>query len=116
VISFKANMRASSVGGFVAELDPGRWLVQAHAGNGIVWGHGLGDWTLETARRAIEPLRRRAVADGGNLTLPRCPTAWKRELGVWGAPQADWALGERIRAALDPHRALNPGRFVDTLR
>jgi glycolate oxidase FAD binding subunit len=115
-ISFRANLRPSSVAAFVAELDPGRWSVQAHAGSGIVWAHALDDWTVETAQKAIEPLRRRAVAESGNLTLPRCPTAWKNALGVWGHPQPDWPLGERVRAALDPHKALNPGRFIATMK
>ena len=111
-LSFVANIRPSSVAAFVAELDPARWWVQAHAGNGIIRGHGLGDWTLESATHQIESLRRKAVADGGNLTISRCPTDWKSRLHVWGEPRADWAIAERVRAALDPHAAMNPGRFI----
>jgi glycolate oxidase FAD binding subunit len=111
-ISFVANLRPSSVVTFVAGLDPERWSVQAHAGNGIVRALGLGDWSLDAATRQIEPLRRTAVADGGNLILARCPTDWKERLRVWGEPRADWAIAERVRAALDPHSAMNPGRFV----
>ena len=44
--------------------------------------------------------------------LSRCPVEWKQTLGVWGEPRADWAIGERVKAALDPHHAMNPGRFV----
>ena len=46
-VSFVANLRPSSVASFVEALDPERWSVQAHAGNGIVRAHALGDWTLE---------------------------------------------------------------------
>jgi glycolate oxidase FAD binding subunit len=109
---FVANLRPSTVAGFVEGLDPGRWSVQAHAGNGIVRAHALGDWTLDEAARTIEPFRNRAVRDGGNLILTRCPTDWKERLQVWGKPRADWAIAERVRAALDPHGAMNPGRFV----
>jgi glycolate oxidase FAD binding subunit len=111
-ISFVANLRPSSIAAFVAGLDPERWSVQAHAGNGIVRAHGLDQWTLDEATRQIDPLRRWAVADGGNLIVSRCPTEWKESLRVWGEPRADWAIAERVRAALDPHRAMNPGRFV----
>ena len=66
----------------------------------------------DAAVQQIEPLRRRAVADGGNLIVSRCPTEWKESLRVWGEPRADWAIAERVRAALDPHGSMNPGRFV----
>ena len=45
-------------------LDPGRWSIQAHAGNGIVRAHALGEWTMDEAARAIEPLRQQAVRGG----------------------------------------------------
>ena len=70
-LSFAANLRPSTVAGFVEGLDPGRWSVQAHAGNGIVRAHALGEWTLDEAARTVEPFRQRAVRDGGNLVLAR---------------------------------------------
>jgi glycolate oxidase FAD binding subunit len=111
-ISFVANVRPSSVATWHIGLDPAKWSVQAHAGNGIVRGHALGNRTLEDAAAEIEALRQAAVRDGGNLVLSRCPTEWKERLRVWGEPRPDWAIGERVRAALDPHGAMNPGRFV----
>ncbi len=111
-ISLVANLRPSTVAGFVEGLDPGRWSVQAHVGNGIVRAHALGEWTLDEAARTVEPFRQRAVRDGGNLILSRCPTDWKERLRVWGEPRADAAVADRVRAALDPHGAMNPGRFV----
>jgi glycolate oxidase FAD binding subunit len=111
--SFVANVRPSSVVSLLEHLDPARWWVQAHAGSGIVHGHAHGEWTLDEARREIEPLRKLAVEAGGNLILPRCPTGWKDQLRVWGEARADWKIAERLKAALDPHNALNPGRFLD---
>jgi glycolate oxidase FAD binding subunit len=111
-ISFVANVRPSSVATWHCGLDPAKWSVQAHAGNGIVRGHALGNRTLEDAAAEIEALRQAAVRDGGNLILSRCPTEWKERLRIWGEPRPDWALAERVRAALDPHGAMNPGRFI----
>jgi glycolate oxidase FAD binding subunit len=110
-VSFVANLRPSSVVAFLAELDPERWSAEAHAGNGIVRAHALGQWSLDTAAQAVEKLRGRATRDGGNLILSRCPTGWKDRLNVWGEPRADRSIGERIKRALDPHLAMNPGRF-----
>jgi glycolate oxidase FAD binding subunit len=111
-IRFRANILPSAVAVFKLEIDPNRWAIQAHVGNGIVHGQGLGEWTREQAFNEITLLRQAAVRAGGNLVLSRCPTEWKESLRVWGEPRADWAIGERVRAALDPHGAINPGRFV----
>ncbi len=110
--SLVANVRPSTVVAFIERLDPQRWSVQAHAGNGIVRAHALGEWDLESAADQVQQLRRAADSDGGNLILSRCPTEWKDRLGVWGKPRADWSIAERVKTALDPHGALNPGRFV----
>ncbi len=72
------------------------------------WASGI--WRARADQ--VEQLRRAADSDGGNLILSRCPTEWKDRLGVWGKPRADWSIAERVKKALDPHGALNPGRFV----
>lgn len=111
-IACVANLRPSRVASFVQGLDPERWAVQAHAGNGVVRMRGLGDWTEERAAAAIDEHRATAVRDGGNLIVARCPTAWKDRLRVWGEPRADWALARNVKRALDPRGLMNPGRFV----
>ncbi|CAN5790286.1 FAD-binding oxidoreductase [soil metagenome] len=115
-LTFKANVRPSALLPILKGLDPERWAVQCHAGNGIAWGQVLGqEPALEEVAEEIVPLRREAVADGGNLILPRCPTPWKSRLGVWGEPRGDWVVAERIKQALDPLGVMHPGRFVGTL-
>ena len=113
--SFVANIRPSSVVPFIKGGAASRWAIQAHAGNGIVRGHLLEPHDAESAREEIERLRSVAVKDGGNLTLPRCPTEAKDRLRVWGEPRSDWAVAERVKHALDPLHVMNPGRFVGTI-
>ena len=94
---------------------PARWAVQAHAGNGIVRLHALGDWTLDQAAAEIDRLRALTEREGGSVILAPLSTGWKVRLGVWGRPRADWALAERVKQALDPIGAFNPGRFVGSI-
>lgn len=114
-ISVIANIRPSSIAGYVKEIDPAVWAVQAHAGNGIVRGHQVATQEIDAIAPELERLRTAAVRDGGNLILARCPTEAKQRLRVWGEPRADWALAERIKQTLDPRGLLNPGRFVGTI-
>jgi glycolate oxidase FAD binding subunit len=107
-----ANIRPSGVAAFGSRLDPERWLVQAHAGNGIVRAQAVGEWGIEEAGSLLAELRREAVSQGGNVILARCPVEWKPILGVWGEPRGDRDVMARIRQAFDPTGLMNPGRFA----
>lgn len=84
----------------------------AHAGNGIVHGAFPEGLPLTTVQHALTDLLNLATAEQGNLIVPRCPTAWKSTLPVWGRPTADQRVMQAIKAKLDPRRCFNPGRFV----
>jgi glycolate oxidase FAD binding subunit len=114
-VTLVANIRPACVAEFAAGLDPARWAVQAHAGNGIVRAHVLGSRSLDDLAPEVDRHRALAVRDGGNLVLSRCPTAWKERLRIWGEPRPDWSLCQRIKQALDPLAVMNPGRFVGTI-
>ena len=89
-MSCVVSIPPSTVSRYVQKADPGRWSVQAHAGNGIMRMHALGDWTLDEADAAVTRLRGLAQIDDGSLILSRCPTDWKERLRVWGDPRPDW--------------------------
>jgi glycolate oxidase FAD binding subunit len=71
--------------------------------------------TAEQARGMLEVATREASASGGHVVLPRCPTAWKRDLRVWGPPREDAWLMAEVKRRLDPAGLFNPGRFLDGL-
>jgi glycolate oxidase FAD binding subunit len=88
------------------------WTIQAHAGNGVIHLHALGEWNLEEANAEVYWLRSACKEFGGHTVVARCPTEWKECLRVWGEPRPDWVLAAKVKRALDPKGALNPGRFV----
>jgi glycolate oxidase FAD binding subunit len=114
-LTFKANLLPSAAADFCRHADapPDGFLIQAHAGSGIVVGHAPTGLTEERAAVVAKELRERAAAGRGHVILTRCPTAWKGTLSVWGPPPADAWLMRAVKQQLDPQNLFNPGRFVD---
>jgi len=52
-----------------------------------------------------------AAGQGGTVMLERAPEAFRRGHAVFGKPRADWTIMHNIKAALDPHGILAPGRL-----
>jgi glycolate oxidase FAD binding subunit len=77
----------------------------ASPGVGVVhWSMARGD-TVREARTAAE-------AANGSLVLMAAPIDMRREVGAWGASPPTLELMQRLKSAFDPHRTINPGRFV----
>ncbi len=114
-ISIVAGVRPSEVVRVAQAIDPGLWMMQAHAGNGIVRAHAAVVDDLATIESDVRQLRSLAEGTGGYLIVVRCPAERKAAINVWGNPRRDWAWSERIKAALDPAGVMNPGRFVGTI-
>jgi glycolate oxidase FAD binding subunit len=112
-LEFRANLLPSDLARFAQSLGEFPDLVwRAHAGNGIVLGRASTDLTLDQTARMLSMLRSEAVGAQGNLTVTRCPIAWKREIQLWGEPRCDWPLMKKVKRELDPRDLFNPGRFV----
>ena len=115
-LAFHASFSPSAALRFAAVLAPSLWWVAIHAGNGIVRGVSSAGIAAEyEAEVVLNRLRAEAARLDGALVLTACPTAWKERLGVWGPRRPDWAIAERVKAALDPGHVLNPGRFVGSI-
>jgi glycolate oxidase FAD binding subunit len=114
-LSFKANILPRHVAALaaLAASFPERLHLQMHAGNGILYGHVMGDLTLERAQTMLRSLLETATAGQGNLIVYHCPPPWRSVLPIWGAPRADAWLMRAIKQELDPRGIFNPGRFVD---
>ena len=67
----------------------------------------------------IGRLRERAGKLGGSVVVEQCPLVWKGELDVWGELPSGMDSGmeimRRLKNKFDPHRTLNPGRFLGGL-
>jgi glycolate oxidase FAD binding subunit len=113
--SFKASVAPSATLAFCVEADrdPKRPALHIHLGNGIVHGHWAHDLTKEDAARMLTQWRERARQGQGTVVVPRCPSAWKMALDVWGPPRGDAWLMREIKRKFDPMNLFNPGRFVD---
>lgn len=92
---------------------PTAWA--AHAGVGVVTAALFsGRESPESAPIAdvLGEWRDIAHAGGGHATLEWAPLAVKSQVAVWDDPGGAGRIMQRIKAQIDPHNILNPGRFV----
>lgn len=75
-------------------------------------GVGIAHWSIATSHETVRDVRSAAESAGGSLVLMAAPDDLKREVGAWGTPPPTLHVMRRLKAAFDPERVLNPGRFV----
>jgi glycolate oxidase FAD binding subunit len=85
-------------------------LVWAHAGNGVAYAACDAPPSAELLKKLRADIA--SLGDNASLVVQRCPTELKRGFDVWGDPGSSLALMRALKAKLDPHDTLNPGRYV----
>ena len=95
------------------------WSIVAHAGSGIAYvcipvPHPETP-DVERLLAYLQALERCVARCQGRRVVERAPVAVKQQCQVWGPPGDDFALMRAIKASFDPHRRLNPGRFLGGL-
>ncbi len=76
---------------------------------------GVAEASLEKLAQACTEMLQLGSKLGGSVVVEWCPTALKRQVNIWGALRADFALMQGLKQAFDPDRILNPGRFLGRL-
>jgi glycolate oxidase FAD binding subunit len=84
----------------------------AHAGVGAITGALGADREAAAAAAVLTDWRALAHAGGGHASLAWAPLAVKSQVPAWDDAGPAGRLMQRIKAQLDPHNVLNPGRFV----
>lgn len=89
--------------------------IVAHAGNGVLYIElRPGDATPRLIQ-AISELRLYAQEARGSLVVERCPVDLKRLIDVWGEPEANFYLMQRLKQQFDPKGTFARGRFMGGL-
>lgn len=96
----------------------GRPSFGGRAGSGVIyliWDlpevASVNDHLASTAA-GLQDLRAVCQKLGGSLVVEECPRVLKEHLEVWGDVGKSLAIMQRLKAAMDPHNVMNPGRFV----
>jgi glycolate oxidase FAD binding subunit len=69
----------------------------------------------ETASALLDRLRARVEPSGGSAVVLHAPDPLQGRIEVWGSDRGTLPLMREIKRRFDPHRILNPGRFVGNL-
>ncbi len=87
----------------------------AHAGNGILYIEISPYHEISHVVAAIEELRTNAQQAHGSLVVERCPLNLKQHINIWGEPQANFQLMQRLKTQFDPKGIFVSGRFLGGL-
>ena len=90
-------------------------VVVAHAGNGILYIELRPVDATFRLVEAIKELRLHAQEARGSMVVERCPSDLKRRISVWGEPDQNFFLMQRIKQQFDSKGTFVKGRFVGGL-
>ncbi len=111
-LTLRAHLLPSNTMEFITRATEAGFMVQSHAGNGIVTA--LAPPEIKTALEAavpLVPLRAWAESHSGSVILHNCPAEWKTSLDVFGQVPSSWPLMQNLKKSLDPLNVLSQGRF-----
>ncbi len=109
---FRLTVPIASIPDAVAEVsrvgDGAVFPFIAHTASGTMWVR------IDPARAGVVFPGFLAVARrlGGHAVMTAAPVEAKRGVDVWGPPSGALPIMREIKRQFDPHRVLNPGRFV----
>lgn len=112
-VTFRASVPSSLSEEFLRLAMKHDVAIQAHAGNGVIYGHipdRCTDANLATAM--ITPLRNFAEQHGGALAIVNCDPEWLSQLDLTGKRDERWKLMTGVKQALDPAGLLSPNRML----
>jgi glycolate oxidase FAD binding subunit len=89
----------------------------SEAGSGIIrfhWSERMGGpgVTVEALAGGIDAFRQSILSGEGNLVVLQAPSMVKTHVDVWGPVGSGLGLMQELKRQFDPHKILNPGRFV----
>ena len=109
---FRASLPPSQTIAFLRQAERAGVTLLSHAGNGIVTGLLPEDVAgVDEALRLLSPLMESVRKARGGFTILHCDESWKARLPAFGDDTPGWRLMQRVKAELDPHGLLNPGRL-----
>lgn len=112
-VTIKAVLLPSQMIRFVEAATDLNIAIQAHAADGVVFGH-LPDSisSLEDVKQILNQLTEVITQSSGYLTIYQCESEWAESLPLYYSQPPGWSLMQELKGALDPHQLLNSQRFV----
>ena len=116
-VTLKAILLPSQMMKFVEMASQLNIAVQAHAADGIVFGH-LPDSasSLDDVQQIFNQLKTTIDSKTGYLNIYQCESDWSDSLPLFCSPPAGWDLMKQFKNALDPEHLLNSQRFNELVQ
>ncbi len=112
-VTLKAVVLPSQIMKFVESATQLNIAIQAHAADGIVFGH-LPDSasSLENVKEILSQLNDSIDDKTGYLTVYQCESEWAELLPLYCSASPGWPIMKQLKEAFDPQQLLNSERFA----